>query len=1272
MVKFRKCKGLESKMESKIRSDLIFILFICLSFTAITQSDKSALAEIDLADLPMPALIHAPPANMMFVLDDSASMTYEILIKGKYDGQYPNPTDNSGQNGYCYIFDPLGDNARPETWRYMSGEGRKLWRSRYFGDNVLYYNPNAEYVPWTSYGNQSFPPADRENPKPHPTKSGVTALDLDAASFAVKLKVDDVTEFTLEIKHAHYFDKSERGDVYLVVIDGVDKDFKYYKIIETEGTDYAQQVVTIEEISTNSLPDGIAAKRDYGKERQNFANWFTYHRKREYIAKAALARVIANLHGVRVGILGINGKIIVPLKPADAKINGSRHDESSSLLNALFQYDSGGGTPLREGLKDVGAYYASNSSKLIHHGGDEVNGDAAPYFSRDEGGACQQSFAIMMTDGYYSTAGDLGVGNADGFSRQTEFDRKALADNLSNTLADVAMHYYENDLSPVSSSSFDTAGPDSGLPDYVPTFGFDQATHQHMVTFGVAFGVSGILNPKDYNLNQIYSGDEYTIHWPTKINIRQAHTIDDLWHATLNGRGQFFSVDNPQELTESLLDLTDIISGQLSGSASAVMVNGNQLYQDIGEDILLFQCSFSNENDSKEWNGDVKAYGFNAESGELDTVNYIWSAAEQLKILVWNERKIATYNPAEKEGKAFTYENLTFDQKKALGWDEVMDSRAEQTAKDRVGYIKGQEIAGFRSRTQKLGDIVHSAPVFENNIIYVGGNDGMLHAFNTQKFDHNFSRDPAPGDELFAYIPNLVFENLAELSDPNYDHKFFVDLTPTVKKGAGLLAGRSSETSSGFQTILVGGLGKGGKGYFALDITDPFSMESSEIAAQKVLWEFPIATDPDMGFSYSRPVVVRSYDKDHPWIVIFGNGYNSASGKAVLYILDPAKSPADGLLIKKIDLAGAPHNGLSSPTAVDVNWDNVVDYVYVGDLMGNLWKIDLTAASVDQWDVAYRNGFDAQPLFQAVGPNNTVQPITAKPEVTLHPQFGYFVMFGTGKFMGTADFADDSIQSVYGIWDYGDDEDDHEYLGTAQRGKDGVVTGLGNIAEMKMANLLEQKITDLVHPLPNGKIVNVRVLTDKKTNWIVEKDDSGQNPNPSTTVANQVGWYFDLSARERVDLDVLLRDGKLIVIGFIPDVYQCLPGEGDSMFMEIDAFSGGNLRTVQFDVTGGGIINQHDYVNDPNAMDPDTADLVPPAGLLFRGKLQMPAILRIDKAFRKPDNSHDNDGLDKAGVNSLGCGEKKYLSTSTGQIITVCEKAVSLGIDHWKEVVRDN
>ena len=156
------------------------------------------------------------------------------------------------------------------------------------------------------------------------------------------------------------------------------------------------------------------------------------------------------------------------------------------------------------------------------------------------------------------------------------------------------------------------------------------------------------------------------------------------------------------------------------------------------------------------------------------------------------------------------------------------------------------------------------------------------------------------------------------------------------------------------------------------------------------------------------------------------------------------------------------------------------------------------------------------------------------------------------------------------------------------------------------------------------------------------------------------------------DRITVLRDGKLIVIGFIPDVYQCRPGGGNSMLMEIDAFSGGNLKSVQFDVTGGGILNQYDYVNNPNAMDPDTADLVPPAGLLFRGKLQKPVILRIEHAFRKAGYIKYHDGLDQSDDRSLGCGEEKYLSTSTGKVKTVCQKAVSLGISYWKEVARDD
>jgi Tfp pilus tip-associated adhesin PilY1 len=344
----------------------------------------------------------------------------------------------------------------------------------------------------------------------------------------------------------------------------------------------------------------------------------------------------------------------------------------------------------------------------------------------------------------------------------------------------------------------------------------------------------------------------------------------------------------------------------------------------------------------------------------------------------------------------------------------------------------------------------------------------------------------------------------------------------------------------------------------------------------------------------------------------------------------------------------------------------VVDFVYAGDLKGNLWKFDLTASNYRDWDVAYyKNSATPAPLFQAAGPDDTIQPITTKPEVTLHPEFGYLVLFGTGKFLGEDDFADNSVQSVYGIWDFGDDEDDSEFLGTLQRGNTQQLSNLDT-----MVSLVTQEITDFAYALPNGNVVNVRVLTQKEPQWIVENDDGGQDPNPSKTVANHAGWYFDLPARERVDQDVLLREGKLIVIGWMPDAYQCTPGGGNTMFMEIDAFRGGNLSLIQFDVTGGGILNEFDKVNDPNAADPDTAALIPPSGLMFRGKLQRPAILRIDAAFRRVAIDDDNDGLDKLAPGSTGCGEEKYLSTSSGQIRTVCEKAVSLGIGHWKEVIR--
>ena len=236
----------------------------------------------------------------------------------------------------------------------------------------------------------------------------------------------------------------------------------------------------------------------------------------------------------------------------------------------------------------------------------------------------------------------------------------------------------------------------------------------------------------------------------------------------------------------------------------------------------------------------------------------------------------------------------------------------------------------------------------------------------------------------------------------------------------------------------MGGLGKGGKGYYCLDVTNALTMTSESELAGKVQWEYPDSSTPstetdDMGYSFSEAYIVQSKDTAHPWVVIFGNGYASADEHAVLFVLDAFT----GVKIAQIDTGVGSCNGLSTPTPVDVDLDNKVDYVYAGDLNGNLWKFDFTGTSAADWKVAYGAGGTPKPLFQARDAGGAAQPITTKPDVMYHCQSdmpGYMVIFGTGKYLADSDLANTQTQTIYGLWDYGDDADDSEYLGAFNRG----------------------------------------------------------------------------------------------------------------------------------------------------------------------------------------------------------------------------------------------
>ena len=284
--------------------------------------------------------------------------------------------------------------------------------------------------------------------------------------------------------------------------------------------------------------------------------------------------------------------------------------------------------------------------------------------------------------------------------------------------------------------------------------------------------------------------------------------------------------------------------------------------------------------------------------------------------------------------------------------------------------------------------------------------------------------DGSTGDELFGFIPGEVVDQLHMLSEDTFDsaHQYYVD-------------GYVDAGNVGSVDLLVSGLGRGGKGYFALDLTAAAaSVDFESDAGSIVKWEYTATStgDSDLGYSYSRPIIVNTTNGQ---AVVFGNGYESSNGHAVLFIVFiDVNGNITGT--RKIDTEvgdanplNKDCNGLSTPALIDSNFDNIVDFVYAGDLLGNLWKFDLRDADPADWHVAFNNAGTPKPLFQAVSVSDGAgsigyrQPITSRPTVSSHCLYGVkgnLVVFGTGRLIGDRDYSDQSVQGVYGIWDWAD------------------------------------------------------------------------------------------------------------------------------------------------------------------------------------------------------------------------------------------------------------
>ncbi len=869
-------------------------------------------------------------------------------------------------------------------------------------------------------------------------------------------------------------------------------------------------------------------------DKENFRIWYSYYRTRIMSAKSGIGLGFSEIDGgIRLGFVNINDgttydadgsskkrNITARLSNSDGKgyqgvklfTDAGGKDGRKRFYNWLYsptKVKANGGTPLRPALDYVGKYYIDNGNPPSKSG----PWSSTPGESNTEANilSCRRSYAILMSDGYWDTTGDsVSVGNQDG-------------DGASNTLADVAMKYYKTDLVP-------------NLADKVPVTDIDKNEFQHMNTFTVGFGVKGKVDE-----DHAWAG---TATWEDPTKTAQAHPskIDDMLHAAVNSKGGYFSARNPEEFTKAIKAILGSIVND-SNSVAPMAVNSSLL----SEGNLSFQASFDSEN----WSGDVYALKYSVPRDADDKATGIgsfstteWKASK--KMPAPESRNIITWKDggSGSNGALFKWSSLSTAQKSALGSENVLNW-LRGDSKNEVGVDGGTKTLRSRGKGESrnvLGDFVNSGLAYvaaqnygysgmsgltaaERNsyatrnvksrtpMVYVGGNDGMLHGFNAKT-----------GVEAFAYIPKTVFGKLANLADPLYKHDYFVDGTPRV----------SDAYVGGWKSVLVGSTGAGGNSYFAIDVENPGSL-----GVDSVMWEF---THEELGATIGQAAIGKT--QSGQWVAIFGNGYNTKSHKAQLFVVDLAS----GKLLKLIDTGVGTveePNGLSSPVAVDINRDGLIDMVYAGDYRGNLWKFKFNGDSSGNWGVAYRL-FKAEYDDKKSGESG-LQPITSAPAVRFHPQGGVMVYFGTGKFFMKDDQEDKSVQSFYGVRDE---------CGLSVQGS----CGSDSAVKVTHSQLQKQSI------LFEQKGFTVDNVFDKKSTYKLREISAiGHDIEKKGFYMNLIS-YLDGKQGERVVVAPNLSFyDRVIFSSTIPDADPCGAGIS-SWMMAVHPFSGANPSAPVFDL----------------------------------------------------------------------------------------------------------
>ncbi len=821
---------------------------------------------------------------------------------------------------------------------------------------------------------------------------------------------------------------------------------------------------------------------------QNFANWFTYYGNRNRAMVAGLTRSMADVNKLRVGYFRINqnGSYNATNKRLTMRDMGVP-TQKTALFNEMRELSAAGGTPNRPAVAAAALQFTRTDT------------DAPVQLS------CQKNAVMLFTDGFSNSGGPT-VGNQD------ENMGAPFSDGNSNTMADIVTQYYlsKNGQSPLRT---DIVAGKVPVPEACkganPDKKLDCQTNLHINFYGVTLGARGNLFNPDLVQDPYEDASIYT-KWPGRTD-DDRNTIDDIWHASVNTRGEYINARTPAEITDAM---RRVLSAVTSGGSPSGGTGSSGAR--IGAGSISVAPEYQIENEGTDWFSKLQANRLSVDPTTRALVQTpYWEASAQLQSAA-TRRIFYTKNGATRE---FIGGNVTLDDlctKPAAQYPGISGCTATDlavnvgtlgvlSAADAVNYLRGdtslEKRSGgkMRDRTTRIGDIITSSPVISspiddfgyrsmtgvigtsytayltskannaNYMVYVGANDGMLHAFNGG-MNAQGNTVTGGGTEAFAYIPNTSLGHMGNLLYPynmankgvqKFQHKYFVDGQITVG---------DTYYGNAWHTTLVGASGAGGRSVFGLDVTAPGSF-----GASNKLWEIsdldstlPQAVRNNIGFVLGKPVIVPVLGTGTTpvWKAIFGNGFNSASGKAVLFVVDIATGATT--MIEAVEAGSAVpsgSNGLASIVAID-RWggtgqnvrtrDGFADTVYGTDQKGAVWKFDLRT-----------NQNLTVPLFTTRpyvdGGITRRQPITGGITAGNGIKGGVMLYFGTGSFSFEEDGKDNSLQSLYGVND--------------------AATGAVS-STLTRSNLTGRTVTT------NG---NLRTLTTNVT-------------NPTNTQ----GWYLDL------------------------------------------------------------------------------------------------------------------------------------------------------------------